>query len=333
MQPSDGREVEYRFDENGFRAEKLIDAKLVQRFQWNGLITLSAVEDKSGVTRFSYNEGGDVVAMVRNGQKLLATDQLGSIFTVADLAGNSVQDILYDSFVMMIQNSHSELALPLGFAGGLYDSDTGLIHFGYREYDPAIGKFISPDPLGYAGGDVDLYGYCGDDPINFVDRLGLSDTSETSGEDKDEGTDPEKEDKNFFWTVTPKKNACEKCQALKGKTFKKKPKRPHPNCKCEIKRHLKGVNIMGILQGQGSSDNHKFFAGQKIVVEVRNLGPFAAGAWIQVDGDGSKNTGHLAPGMSESFEFTNFCEIPVPWGVSITCDGADNCSIVYYIRG
>ncbi|WP_407944119.1 RHS repeat-associated core domain-containing protein [Maridesulfovibrio sp.] len=32
-------------------------------------------------------------------------------------------------------------------------SNTGLIHFGYREYDPAIGRFISPDPLGYAGGD------------------------------------------------------------------------------------------------------------------------------------------------------------------------------------
>ncbi|NDV24979.1 RHS repeat-associated core domain-containing protein, partial [Desulfovibrio sp. JC022] len=53
------------------------------------------------------------------------------------------------------------------------DSDTGLIHFGYREYDPVIGRFISPDPLGYAGGDVDVYGYCLDDPINFVDRKGL----------------------------------------------------------------------------------------------------------------------------------------------------------------
>ncbi|NDV24247.1 hypothetical protein FMS18_16155 [Desulfovibrio sp. JC022] len=48
-----------------------------------------------------------------------------------------------------------------------------MIHFGYREYDPVIGRFISPDPLGYAGGDVDVYGYCLDDPINFVDRKEL----------------------------------------------------------------------------------------------------------------------------------------------------------------
>lgn len=93
--------------------------------------------------------------MVRNGQKLLlAADQLGSIFTVADLSGSSVQEVLYDSFGVEIKNSRPELALPLGFAGGLYDSDTGLIHFGYREYDPAIGRFICPAPIGYAGGDV-----------------------------------------------------------------------------------------------------------------------------------------------------------------------------------
>ncbi|NDV24970.1 hypothetical protein FMS18_19995 [Desulfovibrio sp. JC022] len=48
-----------------------------------------------------------------------------------------------------------------------------MIHFGYREYDPIIGRFISPDPLGYDGGDVDVYGYCLDDPSNFVDRNGL----------------------------------------------------------------------------------------------------------------------------------------------------------------
>nr|WP_291330390.1 RHS repeat-associated core domain-containing protein [Desulfovibrio sp. UCD-KL4C] len=47
------------------------------------------------------------------------------------------------------------------------------MHFGHREYDPAIGRFITPDPIGFAGGDVDVYGYCLDDPINFYDRTGL----------------------------------------------------------------------------------------------------------------------------------------------------------------
>jgi RHS repeat-associated protein len=169
------------------------------------------------------------MGMSRNGQIFLfATDQLGSIFSVADSLGNSVQEILYDSFGRRIQNSNPEYDLILGFGGGLYDSDTGLIHYGYREYDPVIGRFISPDPLGYDGGDVDVYGVCLDDPVNFVDRLGLSDTSEAQGEDKDEGTEPEKENENFFWTVIPKKMPAKNVRHSKEKLLRKSPKNRTP---------------------------------------------------------------------------------------------------------
>jgi RHS repeat-associated protein len=118
------------------------------------------MEDASGTTVFKYNKAGKAVGMIHRKQTyLLGTDQLGSVFAVADLSGNNVQEVLYDSFGRKIMNSNPEFNNPLGFAGGLYDEDTGLIHFGYREYDPVIGRFISPDPLGYDGGDVDLYGY------------------------------------------------------------------------------------------------------------------------------------------------------------------------------
>jgi hypothetical protein len=39
---------------------------------------------------------------------------------------------------------------------------------------------------------------------------------------------------DYYWTVYPKPNACEKCQAMAGKEYMEKPERPHPNCKCEI---------------------------------------------------------------------------------------------------
>ncbi len=57
-------------------------------------------------------------------------------------------------------------AVSNGF-GEFADKDTGLVHFGYREYDPRIGRFITPDPIGFAGGDVDVYGYCLDDPMGY----------------------------------------------------------------------------------------------------------------------------------------------------------------------
>jgi uncharacterized protein RhaS with RHS repeats len=44
---------------------------------------------------------------------------------------------------------------------------------GWRDYDPETGRFTALDPIGYAGGDSDLYGYCVDDPVNNADQLGL----------------------------------------------------------------------------------------------------------------------------------------------------------------
>jgi len=63
--------------------------------------------------------------------------------------------------------------VPFGFAGGLYDPLTQLTHFGYREYDSFTGKWTAKDPIGFAGGDSNLYGYVLNDPVNLVDPWGL----------------------------------------------------------------------------------------------------------------------------------------------------------------
>jgi len=55
----------------------------------------------------------------------------------------------------------------------LYDPDTKLTHFGYREYDAYTGKWTAKDPIGFAGGDSNLYGYVLNDPVNLVDPEGL----------------------------------------------------------------------------------------------------------------------------------------------------------------
>jgi len=49
--------------------------------------------------------------------------------------------------------------VPFGFAGGLYDPLTKLVHFGFRDYDSYTGKWTAKDPIGFAGGDSNLYGY------------------------------------------------------------------------------------------------------------------------------------------------------------------------------
>ena len=52
--------------------------------------------------------------------------------------------------------------------------DTKLTHFGYREYDPYTGKWTAKDPILFAGGDSNLYGYVLNDSVNLVDPEGLS---------------------------------------------------------------------------------------------------------------------------------------------------------------
>ena len=64
----------------------------------------------------------------------------------------------------------------LRFAGGngcADDGPAGSQLLGARYYDPTLGRFLSPDPIGHAGG-LNLYGYCGNDPVNTVDPSGLA---------------------------------------------------------------------------------------------------------------------------------------------------------------
>jgi RHS repeat-associated protein len=61
---------------------------------------------------------------------------------------------------------------PFGFAGGIYDTDTGLVRFGARDYDADTGRWTVKDPILFAGGDTNLYGYVVNDPVNYADLSG-----------------------------------------------------------------------------------------------------------------------------------------------------------------
>jgi RHS repeat-associated protein len=87
----------------------------------------------------------------------------------------AIKIINYDSFGNVINDTNPDLNIPLGFAGGLYDKDTKLVRFGYRDYDPYIGRWTAKDPIDFNGGSSNLYIYVGNDPINYIDPTGLVD--------------------------------------------------------------------------------------------------------------------------------------------------------------
>ena len=172
----DGDSIEYLHDPLGRRIAKKVNGSIAEKYLWRGLTQLLAVYDGSDnlLMRFEYADGRMPVAMPAGGATYyLGYDQVGSLRTVSDATGSVVKEISYDSFGTILSDSNPAFAVPFGFAGGLHDRDTGLVKFGFRDYDPAIGRWVAKDPIFFAGGDVDLYGYVLGDPIGLVDPWGL----------------------------------------------------------------------------------------------------------------------------------------------------------------
>jgi RHS repeat-associated protein len=133
--------------------------------------------DASGnvVQRFVYGTRINVPDyMVADGTTYrLISDHLGSVRLVVDATtGVVAQRLDYDEFGKVMSDTNAGFQ-PFGFAGGLYDADTGLVRFGARDYDPEVGRWTAKDPILFDGGQANLYVYVGNDPVNWIDPIGM----------------------------------------------------------------------------------------------------------------------------------------------------------------
>ncbi len=172
----DGRVVEYVHDPLGRRIAKKVNGAIVEKYLWQGMTRLLAVYDGTDnlLMRFEYADDRVPMAMTKAGAVYYLThDQVGSLRVVTDASGNIIKRIDYDSFGNVLYDSTPGFAVPLGFAGGLYDRDIKLVRFGFRDYDPDIGRWTAKDPILFNGGSSDLYGYVEHCPISHIDSVGL----------------------------------------------------------------------------------------------------------------------------------------------------------------
>lgn len=93
-----------------------------------------------------------------------------------------VDTAVYDAFGKVLGDIDTGTAQaetspdPVGFGGqfGYYtDAETGLVCLTHRYYDGKAGRFVNRDPIGYKGG-MNLYGFCGNNPVNMSDPSGFS---------------------------------------------------------------------------------------------------------------------------------------------------------------
>ena len=149
----------------------------MQGFLYQNQLNPVAELDGNGniVSRFVYASKGNVPDyMVKGGVTYrIISDHLGSPRLVVNATTSAiVQRMDYDEFGQVITDTNPGFQ-PFGFAGGLYDRDTKLVRFGARDYDAETGRWTAKDPILFAGGDTNLYGYVVNDPINLRDPEGL----------------------------------------------------------------------------------------------------------------------------------------------------------------
>jgi len=99
------------------------------------------------------------------------TDILGSTLALTDLSGTNQTSYTYEPFGNTTIFGASSIN-PFQFTGRENDG-TSLDSYRARYYNPAFQRFISQDPIGFGGGDSNLYGYVGNQPTEYVDPSGL----------------------------------------------------------------------------------------------------------------------------------------------------------------
>ncbi|MFN0138457.1 MAG: RHS repeat domain-containing protein [Pyrinomonadaceae bacterium] len=166
------QKVRYRYDALGRRVTRnLGGGREVTKFTYGGEDVLV---DDNFVTQTKYLNGTGIDNKIRSTTgsttSYFLADHLGSTNGLANSSGALTASNGYDSFG---NPTNAAFSSRYQFTGREFDNFSGLQYSRARFYDPNLGRFISEDPIGFEGGDVNLYGYVSNNPLNYYDPSGL----------------------------------------------------------------------------------------------------------------------------------------------------------------
>jgi len=167
-----GLTASFTYDSSGRRTGRTVNG-VVTNYVYDGL---NPVQEKSGATvnaNLLTGLGIDEFFTRTDsaGVRSLLPDALGSIVALGDGTGILQTQYTYEPFGFTTQTGAASTS-SYKFTGR-EDDGTGLLYYRARYYHPRLQRFIAEDPIGFLGGDVNLYGYVSDNPVMRRDPRGL----------------------------------------------------------------------------------------------------------------------------------------------------------------
>lgn len=179
-----GRAVRYGYDERNLRITKTRGRHTTLYHDDEAGTLLEETTARGRLIRLYVNlptdHGSVPLAQLTRPDALvyLHTDALGTPRLATDATKTVVWSFDADAFGSLPPNEDPDgdgntTVVNLRFPGQYYDRETGFFYNWNRYYDPRIGRYITSDPIGLAGG-VNTYEYVGSNPLRFADTLGLT---------------------------------------------------------------------------------------------------------------------------------------------------------------
>ena len=187
--------TQYGYDGLGRRISKTVNGVVTKYIYDNEDILLELDENDNIKARYTHGPGIDEPISVdrdTDSDGVLDStyyyqyDGLGSVTVMTDSSGAVVATYVYDAFGKIVQQTGT-VENPYTFTAREWDEKAGLYYYRTRYYDANVGRFISEDPIGLAGGinlyvyvdsvgkpltETNLYLYTGNNPVNFIDPTG-----------------------------------------------------------------------------------------------------------------------------------------------------------------
>jgi len=178
--------VSYEYDSLGRKISRL-DNDTYEYYIYDGMNLVADYDANNGriIRTYTYGPGIDDIQSItiydEDGYSetyYYIKDASNTVHVLVDETGLIVEYYYYDAFGNLKMRdedynwiSESNYGNRFLFQGREYDYATALYYFRSRWYEPETGRWLSPDPIGISGG-LNLYAFCNNDPVNFVDPMG-----------------------------------------------------------------------------------------------------------------------------------------------------------------